>query len=1600
MRAGVGSLHGEEADASRLGAKLPGERASTVKVASFVNSLPRWILKTRGSFSNFVRSMLLMPEKSERPSTSTFKLPIWPMPVPYPEVFKQGGHLRGPLSWLKRLVSLQVMILDWLFLGQSPKAPVEVRVGSRLSAGQWKVVNTLMHLNVDGNTPNSVDAGTMGRAASKFERSEDLLAALSRAASTLQEGDQHYLIPNLTKPEKLFSGCLRCGFLQGRLPGSGSCTAKPLVASRLNFPGPPKFDPCPYFDDQTRLRYEKPLQTAQDYRTYDGEVPAVKVFADRSNLVELYKKLADSGRLRPIHSSLKRGNFVSGLFAVGKDMERDRLILDGRPPNLLEPGQAKWVQTMASPAAVCMMHLPEERVLLCSGEDLRDCFYQFAVNDERSARNILSDPLNALEAKYVFGSDYEPVEEMTFVGLSSLAMGDCLACEYAQGSHTGLLLQHQVALSSQLLSLHNPPPRGLFHVGIIIDDLVVMEQCLRQDLESIQDGGLVSTGASACELARKAYATAGLEINPKKGFVNSQTASFWGIEVDGVKGLVRSSSSRMWPAMMVTLRVATLGLATVGLLECLAGTWVALLGLRRRLFSLLDIIFEPLALGDQSQVIRLSAELVDELVSIVVMAPLAVVNLRAGFADFLSATDASLDGIAAVRGAISASLAEELCRHSLRKSSWSTLLPPHKSWQKSHGILDPSDEVEGEAYQVHPLWEVCARAVKYKVAWSSLVDSCSHINVLEMKAYLKEEKYLCSKLRSKRVPSALDSQVVLGALVKGRSSSLVLSRMMRQSMCYPIGNDLYNFFMFYPSWMNRADGPSRRSDPADPDLELPPWWPEALAGDFRRMDLWLDSVGGLRATRDIPYEQLMGAAEVDLRPALGRKMSQKRRREMRQAEIDRGSLVTDAALYPGQTRSENGTWVEDAVKARGTENEATLLQDAGGAIDARGTVSTAKVLQDAGGAITAGGTVETATLLQDAGDAISATGLPRMESDAGEEVGPCEARSKTGDPAAEIAQLLQAIPRSQFFPAKGPLDFSKAGGLDLFSGCCGVAKQLVKFGCPWVLTFDIKRGESEDLLDKKNQKLIFTLLKLGAFRSAGMAPVCASFSRAVTPAVRSRRFPRGLPVMSLNMKLKVRIGNALADLCREVWSFCLENFIAFFCENPDGSFMWALRGWERFASAQSGEVFRLSFCRFGTRWRKNTRVATNTALCGLRMLCSCGSRPHQRLRGYSRIHRCQWTKIAEPYPRGVSLLLAKALAVHAGWLHRDRLNIGGCAKCSSMRIGEAANPGPMRNRRNRNDLRETLEGMPLLLPATLALEKKLLDEFLLWCRSEIRSSDLYELFSKVPLVLAELLRTYGDLMFQRSGALSNLRHLLLAAQRWSPGVKPFMSGPWELVARWEKQQPVKHRTPVPEAVVKALCVLAWMHGWYTWAAATACTFYGGGRVGEILKCTREDLLLPQDLAEDGRFPVFLRLRHFKSKNRTPASVQHLKISDEVTCKLLARVFQNFDRSSYLFDSNPYQYRKRWDLLIGSLEIPSEASLTPGGLRGGFAVMSYRLGIPIQNIMWSMRLRSQVTLESYLQEAASLNALASMPLSSRNSIAVSARFFPFLPSGCG
>ena len=165
--------------------KLPGATATWIRIPAFLNSLPRLMLKTKGSLQGFLLSLV----SSRGPANGSTSLPsstTWPMPIPYPEVFSRKASDRVRDSHWKRLISLQVVVLSWLALG------CPFMLGRRLSAAQWSVVRMLEHLSSDGTTPEFVEAQDMGRAAGKVEDMEFHLAALAMAVTSVQAYEKSY----------------------------------------------------------------------------------------------------------------------------------------------------------------------------------------------------------------------------------------------------------------------------------------------------------------------------------------------------------------------------------------------------------------------------------------------------------------------------------------------------------------------------------------------------------------------------------------------------------------------------------------------------------------------------------------------------------------------------------------------------------------------------------------------------------------------------------------------------------------------------------------------------------------------------------------------------------------------------------------------------------------------------------------------------------------------------------------------------------------------------------------------------------------------------------------------------------------------------------------------------------------------------------------------------------------------------------------------------------------------------------------------------------------------------------------------------------------
>ena len=255
------------------------------------------------------------------------------MPLPYPEVFRSGVAFQA--SWRKRRTCLFVLVLDWLVLGKPRGAPAYLRLGNKLSSEQWEI-RTLEGLSEDVNSPLEVDGLMMGRSAPKNELADNEIAALHRACAFLKsDREGSYFQDQLTT--NVFSGAsVDVGFKHpfgtfvSEVPIQNFVAAKPIVASRIVFSDPPAFNPRPYMDPITLRLYDFPDSNLIP-ESEAQQLPRVAVRATLKEKLALYRNMAACGRLSPLPREQVDSALLGGLFAVGKDQSRDRLILDRRP---------------------------------------------------------------------------------------------------------------------------------------------------------------------------------------------------------------------------------------------------------------------------------------------------------------------------------------------------------------------------------------------------------------------------------------------------------------------------------------------------------------------------------------------------------------------------------------------------------------------------------------------------------------------------------------------------------------------------------------------------------------------------------------------------------------------------------------------------------------------------------------------------------------------------------------------------------------------------------------------------------------------------------------------------------------------------------------------------------------------------------------------------------------------------------------------------------------------------------------------------------------------------------------------------------------------
>ena len=315
--------------------------------------------------------------------------------------------------------------------------------------------------------------------------------------------------------------------------------------------------------------------------------------------------------------------------------------------------------------------------------------------------------------------------------------------------------------------------------------------------------------------------------------------------MDGQLGVVRGNLRRAVPVAGLVLKTVKLGFATVELLQILVGSLISLFLYRRRLLSVLDSIFASIRGRGPRDIVRLSNHTKTDLLICVVLLPWACTNMRALFSGRVTATDASSTKEAAVVASVPSRVASELARHTLKKSVWSKLLGPASEWLRKKGLLAPELELPDpdERFSSNPLWLTLAEGLTYKKQFCRLRNPLHHINIGELRSFLHSEYLHGRKSPSSRELFGLDSQVVLGAVLKGRSSSAAMNRELCRSIPTVLAYDTYSELMYFETAANRGDDPTRDRPIRGPSRRLPEWWIELSLGVTGQFDKWLTEQG-------------------------------------------------------------------------------------------------------------------------------------------------------------------------------------------------------------------------------------------------------------------------------------------------------------------------------------------------------------------------------------------------------------------------------------------------------------------------------------------------------------------------------------------------------------------------------------------------------------------------------------------------------------------------------------------------------------------------------------------------------------------------------------
>ena len=301
-----------------------------------------------------------------------------------------------------------------------------------------------------------------------------------------------------------------------------------------------------------------------------------------------------------------------------------------------------------------------------------------------------------------------------------------------------------------------------------------------------------------------------------------------------------------------------------------------------------------------------------------------------------------------------------------------------------------------------------------------------------------------------------------------------------------------------------------------------------------------------------------------------------------------------------------------------------------------------------------------------------------------------------------------------------------------------------------------------------------------------------------------------------------------------------------------------------------------------------------------------------------------------------------------------------------------------------------LKSVPLVGKETEALASKAEIFFLDWM-GEMGMQSPLPVLAGCPLLFDRLIEQCGTSLYEIGSSLGLFRHLLTGLQRKFPYLKGDLPRSWLLISRWESLEPTVHREPAPLSFVLAMASIAFLRGHLDFGMITLLMFHFILRPCEAIRAVRNWLVLPSDTLSSGSV-AYLRIPLAKSRWRG-ARTQHASCRDSPFIAMLELRYASLRDDCSLYEGNANSYRKTWNALVLSLQLPP-LKYTPACLRAGGCCEAFSKDQDISNLMWRMRVTSMATLKHYLQEVVATSSLSDLEPSTRHLLRVAAKSFMF------